>query len=67
MKSVQSSNISKVGYDNNNLIVQFHNGGLYRYYNVPYCVYNDLMNAPSKGQYLHYNVKGIYEYSKLNY
>jgi len=35
--SVSSSNISSVGYDpkTQTLEVEFHNGGVYQYFNVP--------------------------------
>ena len=65
MHSVISSNLSSIGYEDGNLIVKFHNGGLYRYYDVPVGIYNDLMGAPSKGQYLHYKIKGRYRYSRI--
>ncbi|WP_320153962.1 KTSC domain-containing protein [uncultured Draconibacterium sp.] len=64
---VSSSNIASIGYDANSqtLEIEFLNGGVYQYFDVPQYVYEDLMNAGSHGQYLARNIKGIYRYSKV--
>lgn len=64
---VSSSNIASIGYDANSLTleIEFLNGGVYQYFDVPQYVYEDLMNAGSHGQYLAHNIKGIYRYSKV--
>ncbi|MBC8236267.1 KTSC domain-containing protein [bacterium] len=51
---VASSNIRSIGYDTENKIleVEFHNGSIYQYYNVPQNRYEGLMKAGSKGIYL---------------
>lgn len=66
-QAVSSSNIASIGYDVNSqtLEVEFLNGGVYQYFDVPEQVYNDLMNASSHGQYLAQNIKGNYRYSKV--
>lgn len=66
-QSVTSSNIASIGYDTNSqtLEVEFLNGGVYQYFDVPQHVYEGLMNADSHGQYLARNIKGIYRYSKV--
>jgi len=53
-RNVQSSNIASIGYDSQKQIleVEFHQGSIYRYYDVPEIVYNGLMSATSHGQYL---------------
>ncbi|MEV5354646.1 KTSC domain-containing protein [Streptomyces sp. NPDC052693] len=57
--SVVSSNLASVGYepDSGTLEVQFRNGSVYRYAGVPAGVHSGLMNAASKGGYLHTFVK----------
>ncbi|MFQ9516420.1 MAG: KTSC domain-containing protein [Eubacterium sp.] len=65
MIPVSSSNLSAVGYDGSTLRISFHSGGVYDYYNVPASVYENLMNAPSKGKYHAYNIKGVYRYSRV--
>lgn len=49
MKPVSSSNVACIGFENGVLRVQFHNGYVYEYYNVPESVYKDFLHAPSKG------------------
>ena len=65
---VESSNIEAVAYDEDKeeLFIQFKNGAVYKYLDVPYNIYNDLLNADSKGQYFyHYIRKGGYVYERL--
>lgn len=64
---VSSSNIASIGYDVNSqtLEIEFLNGGVYQYFDVPQHVYGELMSAGSHGQYLAHNIKGVYRYSKV--
>jgi len=66
-QSVSSSNIASIGYDANSqtLEIEFLNGGVYQYFDVPQYVYDGLMSASSHGQYLAHNIKGTYRYSKV--
>ena len=65
--SVNSSNVSSVGYDadSQTLEIEFNNGGVYQYSGVPESVYQGMMGADSKGKYFHANIKNTYSYSKL--
>lgn len=66
--SVSSSNLKSVGYDSGNdiLEVEFLNGTIYQYKSVPSKIYDGLLNASSKGQYLNQYVKdGGYSYSRI--
>jgi hypothetical protein len=66
--NVSSSNLSSVGYDSatKTLEIEFNNGRVYQYYNVPESEYDGLMKATSKGKYLDRNiVKGGYKSSKV--
>jgi hypothetical protein len=65
--SVNSSNVSSVGYDadSQTLEIEFNNGGVYQYSGVPESVYEGMMGADSKGKYFHANIKNTYSYSKL--
>lgn len=66
--SVQSSNISSLGYDPaaSTLEIEFHHGGVYQYYGVPSQVHEGLMKAESKGSYFHHNIKMAgYPYKKV--
>ena len=63
-----SSNIASVRYDRDRMIleVEFHNGAVYEYSDVPEKVYFELINAPSHGAYLMHEVKGKFNYEKKN-
>jgi hypothetical protein len=65
--SVNSSNVSSVGYDADSQIleIEFNNGGVYQYSGVPESVYEGMMGADSKGKYFHANIKNAYPFSKL--
>lgn len=67
MTPVSSSNIQSIGYDAEaeELYVEFLNGSTYKYTGVPTDVHQALMTAPSHGQYLNANIKGVYDYSKV--
>ena len=64
---VSSSDIRAIGYDNESqtLEVEFINGSVYQYAGVPPGEHDAIMNADSKGRYLHENVKRRYSYVKL--
>lgn len=65
---VSSSNLSSVGYDpaTATLEVEFLNGGVYQYFNVPAHVHAGLMSAASHGSYFDGHVKKAgYRYRKV--
>ncbi len=65
MISVNSSNLSSVGYENNTLYIRFNSGSTYAYFDVPEHIFNELLSAGSKGQYHHQHIKNNYLYQKL--
>jgi len=62
-----SSNLSCFGYETNTSVlrVEFKNGGIYEYYDVPVHVFEAMKNATSKGQFLAYQIKGIFRYARV--
>jgi hypothetical protein len=64
---VDSSNIASIGYDPAAQIVEveFLNGGVYQYFNVPEHEHANLMAASSHGTYLNAHIKGTYPYQKV--
>ena len=66
-QEVNSSSISSIGYDgiSQTLEVEFIDGGIYQYFNVPRYVYDGIMNAGSHGRYFAQNIKDRYRYSKV--
>lgn len=63
--SVESSNLAKVGWQDETLVVQFKRGHMYRYSGVPLQVYNDLVDAESVGGYFSKNIAREYPYATL--
>ncbi len=65
--SVASSNISSIGYDagTDTLEVEFLSGAIYQYYNIPQNMYDQLMQAGSKGRFLNTYIKNAYPYSRV--
>lgn len=66
--NVVSTNIRSIGYDASTMIleVEFNNGTVYQYYDVPEALYEGLMAADSHGKYLNeYIKKGGYSYARV--
>ena len=55
-----------IDYSDGTLTVAFHSGGVYEYYRVPYSEYAALMNASSRGSYLHTHIKNRYSYRRIH-
>ena len=51
-QSVSSSRIASVGWENNVMEVQFHDGVIYQYMNVSKAEYEAFMRSPSLGSAL---------------
>ena len=64
---VSSSDIASIGYDEDDQIleVEFNSGSVYQYSGVPSREHDGIMNADSKGKYLHANIKNRYPFVKL--
>lgn len=62
----ESSNIARFAYDEQSQIlkVEFKNGSVYDYFDVPNHVFDGMKGALSKGQYLAQQVKGSYRYAR---
>jgi hypothetical protein len=61
-QSVQSAAITKVGYSKRHHIleIEFVNGAVYRYLDVPVSIYRDLMSAESKARFYDSNIRKHY-------
>ncbi len=64
-ESVDSSNIRAIGYESQTLEVEFLNGSVYQYFDVPEHIHTEMMGAGSKGKYFSSNIKGTFRYSKV--
>ena len=60
---IDSSAIASVGYDRDReeLEVEFRSGNVYRYASVPEKVYEELLQASSKGRYFGEHIRGQYD------
>ena len=67
MIDVESSMIAAVGYDEETrtLQVQFNSGDCYEYYEVEPEVFQELLEAESKGRYMRINIIDCYGYAKI--
>ena len=65
--TVQSLNVVAIGYDRptGTLEVEFLKGAVYQYYGVPEHMYNEIMNAPSKGRFLNTYIRDSYPFSRV--
>ena len=64
---VPSTNISSIGYDaaTETLEIEFLSSAIYQYFNVPLNMHEQLMQAGSKGKFLHIYIKNKYPYSRV--
>lgn len=65
--SVESSNIKSIGYDSKKLMlhVEFNNGSIYQYNDVPKEIYDKMLSSSSVGMYLYKNIKNSFSYLKI--
>lgn len=65
-KSVESSNIESVGYDDttSSMYVKYKSG-TYKYDGVDKSVFESLLTSTSKGKFMNENIKGQYNYTRV--
>lgn len=66
LKEVNSSNISKIGYEDDTLYVEYKSGTQYKYKGFPKNLYESFLEAESKGRFMNAEVKGKYEYERVS-
>lgn len=66
LRKVKSSNIESVGYENENLYIQYQSGAIYKYKNVPKVIYESLIDSDSKGRFMNSEIKNKYLFERLN-
>jgi hypothetical protein len=64
---IESSTIASAGYESSSLTleVEFKNGSLYQYYDVPQSTYDEFTASASKGSYLNNVIKKQFRCAKL--
>lgn len=67
MIPVSSSNIAAIGYDEGQsvLVIEFNNGRAYEYYGVLSYIFDEFLNAGSKGQYANKNIYKNYSQNQI--
>jgi len=60
-----STSLRTVGYDAERQLLQieFHNRSVYQYFEVPATVYEELMQAPSKGAYFNQSIRQRFDFA----
>jgi hypothetical protein len=68
MLPINSSMATAVGYDDgkNILQVEFHNGAVYQYSDIDQDTWQDLHQADSIGKFFNENVRGKYQYERVD-
>ena len=62
---VESTCLATVGYEDGTLEVEFTNGSVYRYFDVPERVHEELMAADSHGTFFNQRIRDTYRYARL--
>lgn len=64
---IASSNLHAVGYDDAaiTLAVQFKNGDIFHYRDVPETVWSEMQQAPSKGSFYAKEIRGKFKGEKM--
>jgi hypothetical protein len=67
MPHVQSSVMTYVKYDEDarELDITFTSGKTYRYLDVPLEIYDELLDAESKGEFFNENIKNAFAYTEV--
>lgn len=66
-QAVVSSNIESIAYEyeEENLLIKFHSGRIYRYLEVDPEIFQQMQQAPSIGKYFAANIKPAYKYEVM--
>lgn len=63
-ESVFSSWIDELDYDDGNVIMTLLSGRAYQIRDVPYDVFEEWLQASSKGKFFHSDIKGLYDITR---
>jgi hypothetical protein len=68
-RPVSSASIASVGYDaaTQQFEVEFANGGVYQYADVPSQLFDSLMAAPSIGKHFQSHVRGLFPHTRIGH
>jgi hypothetical protein len=61
---VESSTVRSVGYADGTLEIEFVNGSVYQYFDVPEPIYQALLNADTHGGFFNQQIRGHFRYAR---
>jgi hypothetical protein len=64
-RPVNSSSVRSVGWSDGTLELEYVNGYIYRYFDVPQPIYAALLAAPSIGAYVNKHIKPYYDVGEI--
>jgi KTSC domain len=62
---VDSEALRSVGYKDGTLEIEFTNGSVYQYFDVPEHVHDELMRAGSHGELFSRQIRGHFRYARV--
>jgi len=67
LNEIDSSNLARSEYDTETkkMIVEFKNGLIYEYHEVPHQVYTQFRMSESQGKFFSSKISKVYKYNKL--
>lgn len=67
INEIKSSNLKKTTYDtiSKKLVVEFNNGALYEYENVPHQLYTQFRMSESQGKFFNAKIGKTFKYKRL--
>ena len=65
--SISSTNLKSASYNTETsvLTVNFNNGGIYEYQNIPCELFTKFRMSDSQGKFLNQKIKGTYQHTKI--
>ncbi|MEV5962379.1 KTSC domain-containing protein [Kribbella sp. NPDC051952] len=64
-RPVNSSSVRSIGWSDGTLELEYVNGSVYQYFEVPQPTYAALLAAPSIGAYINKHIKPYYEFREV--
>lgn len=62
---VESGNLNRVGWEKENLLIEFKSKEKYLYQNVSREIFEKLLTSESKGKFFHSKIKGVFDWHKV--
>jgi hypothetical protein len=63
--TIESTDIKRISFKNNELFVELKSGNKYKYLNVQRNIFDSLVETELKGKFFQETIKGCFEYEKM--